>query len=55
MSKEIEWPLGPLTPDEFPDGVYLAAYRDWERGTWHGNVKIRLEFEIIEPPEYAKL
>jgi hypothetical protein len=55
MSKEIEWPLGPLTPEELPSGVYLAGYRDWEYSTWHRRPKIRLEFEIIEPSECAKL
>jgi hypothetical protein len=55
MKHKIEFPLGPLTPEELPAGEYIAAYRDWDDGTWHGTPKIRLEFEIIEPPDYAKL
>lgn len=48
--QSTDWPLGPLTPEEFPNGVYVASYRDWVRKSYFGQPKIRLDFEIVEPP-----
>lgn len=49
------WPLGPLTPEDLPAGLYLASYRTWERKPYFGQPKIRLEFVIIEPVAFAGL
>ena len=48
-----DWPLGPLTPEDLPAGVYLVSYRTWERKSYFGQPKIRLEFVIIEPVAFA--
>ena len=49
------WPLGPLTPEDLPAGLYLASYRTYERRSYFGQPKIRLEFVIVEPTPYAGL
>lgn len=49
-------PLGPLTPEELPEGEYLAAYRDFDATTiYFEQDKVRLDFEIIEPVACAGL
>ncbi len=49
------FPLGPLTPDDLPAGIYLVSYREAKYGTWWRQPKIRLEFVIVEPVAYAGL
>ncbi len=47
--REKDWPMAPPSQSELPDGEYIAAFRDAERGQWFGQQKVRLCFEIVEP------
>lgn len=53
--RDINWPLGPLTPEDLPGGKYLVSFRKAERGIWFRQHKIRLEYEIVEPIAFAGL
>ena len=57
MAQRIEWPpLGPMTPEEFPAGDhYVGSYRGHEIKEHFEQLKIRLDFEIVEPPPYKTL
>ena len=55
MTRGMHWPLGPLTMEDLPAGIYLASYHGWERKSYFGQPKIRLDFVIIEPVACAGL
>ena len=48
-NKNMEWACGDLTPEDLPGGDYLASYRDWEKMVNWNQLKIRLDFMIVEP------
>lgn len=47
------WALGDFTPEDLPGGPYLVCYRKYEKGWQYTQVKIRLDFVIVEPATYA--
>jgi hypothetical protein len=49
------FPLGPLTPEDFPAGIYLASYRTHKYKPYWEQEKIVLEYVIVEPAAYAGL
>lgn len=51
--RESDWPIAPPSSSEFPDGEYVAAFRDAERAQWFGQRKVRLRYEVIEPTANA--
>lgn len=53
-SFELEF-LPPLTPDDVPTGVYLAAFVKASLDHYRGQRKIRLDFELIEPASVTGL
>ncbi|MDR4470219.1 MAG: hypothetical protein MRJ68_18300 [Nitrospira sp.] len=53
QEREKAWPVAPPSRDELPDGVYVASFRNADRHEWFGQAKVRLRYEIIEPPAYA--
>lgn len=58
MTRKLDWtpPLGPLTPEELPEGDdYLGSYRGFDAKPYFDQPKLRLDFEIIEPPSCATL
>ena len=50
-----EWSCGDLTPEDLPGGNYLVSYRTWEKMSYWGQSKIRLDFVIVEPTAYLGL
>jgi hypothetical protein len=49
-------PLAPLTPEELPPGDhYVGAYRGYEAATYFDQVKLRLDYELVEPAAVARL
>jgi hypothetical protein len=44
-----EWSCGDLTPEDLPAGDYLVSYRTWEKRSYWNQLKIRLDFVIVEP------
>ena len=58
MTRKIDWtpPLGPLTPEELPEGDdYIGSYRDHDFKHYFDQAKVRLDFELIDPPACANL
>ena len=54
IPRKIEqWALGDFTPADLPGGPYLVCYRTYEKGWQFTQVKIRLDFVIVEPAAYA--
>lgn len=51
--RDDEWPAAP-DPDEPPAGKYLLGFIRGRKLERFGNHKIELEFEIIEPVQWAK-
>ena len=45
----VEWAPGDLTPEDLPAGPYLVSYDDWEKHTYWHQLKIRLDFKIVDP------
>jgi hypothetical protein len=54
-TRGTNWPLGPLTEEDLPPGIYLVSYHGWERKSYFGQPKIRLDFVIVEPVACAGL
>jgi hypothetical protein len=50
-----EWSCGDLTPEDLPAGKYLVSYRTWEKRSYWNQLKIRLDFVIVEPAAFAGL
>jgi hypothetical protein len=50
-----DWPIAPPSHSDLPNGEYIAAYREAERGEWFSQQKVRLHFEIVEPAQYAAI
>ena len=56
MTQKMEWPLGPLTPEDLPEGDdYIGAYREHELKSYFDQLKLRLDFELIDPSAYAHM
>lgn len=56
MNQDSDWPLGPLTPEELPEGdEYVVGFRGHDRKPYYDRPKVRLDFEVIEPAAYAGL
>lgn len=51
--KTEEWACGDLTPDDLPAGKYLVSYKTWEKRPYFSQLKIRLDFVIVEPAAFA--
>lgn len=47
------WGCGDFTPEDLPGGPYLVCYRTYEKGWQFTQVKIRLDYVIVEPATYA--
>jgi hypothetical protein len=50
-----EWSCGDLTPEDLPAGKYLVSYRTWEKRSYWNQLKIRLDFVIVEPASACRV
>lgn len=56
MSEPQEaWPNAPPSPQDLPEGEYVAAYKGSRRAVYFGQSKIELIFEIVEPCALASV
>jgi hypothetical protein len=53
--RDTNWPLSPFSPQDLPAGCYLASYSMYERRSYYGQPKVRLEYEIVEPMAFKGL
>ena len=47
-----EWWCGDLSPDDLPAGKYLVSFRTWEKRAYFSQLKIRLDFVIVDPAAF---